>query len=36
VVEGYDTVEAISKLSTDSADRPRDEARIERVTIEES
>jgi cyclophilin family peptidyl-prolyl cis-trans isomerase len=36
VAEGYDTVEAISKLSTDSADRPRDEARIERVTIEES
>jgi peptidyl-prolyl cis-trans isomerase B (cyclophilin B) len=36
VVEGYDTVEAISKLPTDASDRPRDEARIERVTVEES
>jgi cyclophilin family peptidyl-prolyl cis-trans isomerase len=36
VIEGYDSVEAISKLPTDASDRPRDEARIERVAVEES
>jgi peptidyl-prolyl cis-trans isomerase B (cyclophilin B) len=36
VTEGYDTVEAISKLPTDSDDRPRDGAVIERVRVEES
>lgn len=35
VMGGYEVVEAISKLSTDSSDRPRKGGRIERVTIEE-
>jgi cyclophilin family peptidyl-prolyl cis-trans isomerase len=35
VVEGMDVVETISKLPTDRQDRPTDDARIERVTIEE-
>ena len=35
VVDGYDVVETISKLSTDSSDRPKDGGRIERLTIEE-
>ena len=35
VVDGYDVVEAISDVSTDGSDRPRDDVRIERVRIEE-
>jgi cyclophilin family peptidyl-prolyl cis-trans isomerase len=35
VVDGYDVVEAISKVPTDSSDRPREEVRIERIAIEE-
>jgi peptidyl-prolyl cis-trans isomerase A (cyclophilin A) len=35
VVEGYEVVEAISKLPTDPQDRPKDEARIEQVTVQE-
>ena len=35
VAEGMEVVEAISKLPTDHQDRPTEDARIERVTIEE-
>jgi cyclophilin family peptidyl-prolyl cis-trans isomerase len=35
VAEGYEVVEAISKIPTDAQDRPKDEARIERVTVRE-
>jgi cyclophilin family peptidyl-prolyl cis-trans isomerase len=35
VIDGYGVVEAISKLPTGSGDRPKEEARIDRVTIEE-
>ncbi len=35
VVDGYDVVEAISRLPTDSGDRPREGVTIERVRIEE-
>ena len=36
VVEGYDVVERISRVSTDARDAPREPVRIERLTIEES
>src|SRR5437764_14158054 len=35
VVEGYDVVEAISRVDTDSMDRPHDEVILERVDIED-
>ncbi|HWC32583.1 MAG TPA: peptidylprolyl isomerase [Actinomycetota bacterium] len=35
VVEGYEVVEDISRMSTDSADRPLEDAVIERVRIDE-
>lgn len=36
VVEGYDVVEKISKVSRDSSDRPRKEVKINSVKIEKS
>jgi peptidyl-prolyl cis-trans isomerase A (cyclophilin A) len=35
VVEGYDVVEAISKVATDGMDRPREDVVVERIQIEE-
>jgi peptidyl-prolyl cis-trans isomerase A (cyclophilin A) len=35
VTEGYDVVEAISRLDTDAMDRPREAVVLERVEIEE-
>src|SRR5438105_3982057 len=35
VVDGYEVVEAISKVETDSMDRPRQDVAIERIDIEE-
>jgi peptidyl-prolyl cis-trans isomerase A (cyclophilin A) len=35
ITDGYDVVEAISKLPTDSADRPQDAVVLERVEIQE-
>ena len=35
VIEGYDVVEAISKVPTSSGDRPREDVMIERVDIED-
>jgi peptidyl-prolyl cis-trans isomerase A (cyclophilin A) len=36
IVEGYDVVEKISKVSRDSSDRPRKEVKINSVKIEKS
>jgi peptidyl-prolyl cis-trans isomerase A (cyclophilin A) len=36
VVEGMDVVDAIAKVDTDAADRPVEELRLERVTIEQA
>ena len=36
VVEGMDVVEAIAKVDTDPSDRPVEELRLERVTIEQA
>ncbi|MGH2725282.1 MAG: peptidylprolyl isomerase [Actinomycetota bacterium] len=35
VVDGMDVVETISRLPTDDRDRPTEDARVDRVTIEE-
>ena len=34
VVEGYEVVEAISKVPTDGRDRPREDVVIERIDVE--
>jgi peptidylprolyl isomerase domain and WD repeat-containing protein 1 len=36
VADGMDVVDVLSRLETDSRDRPREEARIEKVTIAQS
>jgi len=34
VASGMDVVDAISQLETDGSDRPRDEVRMESVTVD--